>query len=123
MRKLTQKQIQFARKQFSAVEAMILENGGKRCAARSMYEFELQTICGTLSISLDVGFYIFSINCRFAEVRKAVEHFQATPDSPSFARLNPYSGKWNFNDTDATELVAEFLREIKPLLDGANMSI
>jgi hypothetical protein len=114
MRKLTQKQIQFARKQYSAVETMILENGGTRRGIRN--EFELQTVCGSISISLDVGFYIFSINCRFAEVQKAVEHFKTKPHSSPRSRLNPYSGKWNFNDTDATALVTEFFREINPLL-------
>ena len=116
MRKLTKKQIAFARKEFSVVETNILESGGKRRSAHN--EFELQTICGTLFISLDVGFYIFSINCRFAEVKRAVDHFNANPHSSSSSRLNRFSGKWNFNGTDATDLVTEFFIEINPLLNG-----
>ncbi len=108
MRELTKKQKKFARKEFEVVEAMILENGGKRCEFRSMYEFELPTMCGTLSISLNIGCYIFSINCRFAEVQKALEHFKSGQHLSSARRLNPYSGKWNFNGTDATNLVTEF---------------
>ena len=114
MRRLTKKQIEFARKEFSVVEANILESGGKRRTA--LNEFELQTVCGILSISLDVGFYIFSINCRFAEVKRAVDHFKSNPSSSS--RLNTFSGKWNFNGTDATDLVTEFFIEINPLLNG-----
>ena len=88
-----------------------------------MYDFELPTVCGTLSISLDVGCYIFSINCRFADVQRAVEHFKTKPHSPSFARLNPFSGKWNFNGTDATDLVTEFFLEINPLLNEVQKPI
>ena len=116
MRKLTKKQIEFARKEFSIVEANILESGEKRRDRRN--EFELQTVCGTLSITLDFGFYIFSINCRFADVQKAVAHFKSNPHSSSANRLNEYSGKWNFNGTDATDLVTKFFLEINPLLNG-----
>ena len=118
MRKLFKKQIEFAKKQFAVVEAMILDNGGKKHEIRSMYDFELPTVCGALSISLDAGFYIFSINCRFAEVQEAVAHFKSKPNSPSYSRLNPFSGKWNFNGTDATDLVTQFFLEINPLLNG-----
>ena len=121
MRELTNKQKNFARKEFSVVEAMILDNGGKRRGTRS--EFEIQTLCGTLSISLDIGCYIYSITCRFAEVKRAVEHFKTQPHSPSPSRLNPFSGKWNFVGTDATDLVSEFFMEINPLLDGTNRPI
>ena len=117
MRKLTKEQKQFARKEFVVVEAMILDNGGKKNEIRSMYEFELPTVCGILYISLDVGYYIFSINCRFAEVQKAVAHFKSNPQSHSPSRLNPFSGKWNFNGTDATDLVTAFFMEINPLLN------
>ena len=123
MRKLTKKQIELARKEFAVVEAMILDNGGKKHEIRSMYDFELPTLCGTLSISLDAGFYIFSINCRFVDVQKAVAHFKSKPNSPSFARLNPFSGKRNYNGTDATELVTEFVMEINPLLNGMQKPI
>ena len=126
MRKLTQKQTQFARKEFAVVEAMILDNGGKKREIRSMYDlydFELPTVCGTLSISLDVGYYIFSINCRFKDVQTSVEHFKTKPHSPSFSRLNPFSGKWNFNGTDATDLVTAFFMEINPLLNGMQKPI
>ena len=123
MKKLTKKQIEFARKEFSVVEAMILENGGKKNEIRSMYQFELPTVCGTLFISLDVGFYIFSINCRFAEVKRAVDHFKSNPQSSSASRLNPFSCKWNFNGTDATDLVTEFFIEINPLLNGSPKAI
>ena len=116
MKKLTKKQIEFACKEFVVVEANILESGGKRRTAKN--ELELQTVCGTLSISLNVGFYIFSINCRFADVKKVVDHFKSNPHSSSASRLNPFSGKWNFNGTDATDLVTEFFIEINPLLNG-----
>ena len=116
MKKLTTKQFEFARKEFSVVEANILESGGKRRTFPN--EFELQTVCGTLYISLDIGFYIFSINCRFADVKKAVAHFKSNPHLLSPDRLNPFSGKWNFNGTDATDLVTEFFIEINPLLNG-----
>ena len=116
MRKLTKKQIAFASKEFSVVEANILESGGKRRDRRN--EFDLPTVCGTIYISLDIGFYIFSINCRFADVRKAVDHFKSNPNSSSSSRLNTFSGKWNFNGTDATALVTEFFIEINPLLNG-----
>ena len=119
MRKLTKKQIEFARKEFLVVEANILESGGKRRGTRS--EFEIQTVCGTLCISLDIGSYIFSINCRFAEVQKALTHFKS--HSHSAGRLNPYSGKWNFNSTDATDLVTGFFIEINPLLNGTQRPI
>ena len=123
MRKLIKKQIEFARKEFAVVEAMILDNGGKKHEIRSMYDFELPTVCGTLSISLDVGFYIFSINCRFAEVQKAVAHFKTKPHSSSSSRLNPFSGKWNFNGTNATDLVTAFFLEINPILNGMQKPI
>ena len=116
MRKLTKKQIVFARKEFSVIEANILESGGKRRTFPN--EFELQTVCGTLYISLDIGYYIFSINCRFAEVKRAADHFKSNPHSSSSSRLNPFSGKWNFNGTVATDLVTEFFIEINPLLNG-----
>ena len=85
-----------------------------------LHQFISQTgsVCGTLFISLDVGFYIFSINCRFADVKKAVAHFKSNPHLLSPDRLNPFSGKWNFNGTDATDLVTEFFIEINPLLNG-----
>ena len=118
MRELTNKQKEFARKEFAVVETMILDSGGKRSETRSTNEFEIQTICGTLSISLDIGFYIFSISCRFADVRRAVEHFKTKPHSASLSRLNQHSGKWNFVGTDATDLVSAFFMEINPLLVG-----
>ncbi len=51
MRKLTKKQIEFARKEFAVVEANILESGGKRRAARN--EFELQTALSSSRWTLD----------------------------------------------------------------------
>jgi hypothetical protein len=123
MRKLTKKQCEFARKEFTIVEAMILDSGGVKHEIRKMYQFEIPTVCGTLSISLDVGYYIFSIHCRFADVRQAVEHFKNQSHSPSINRLNPFSGKWNFNDTDATDLVTAFFMEINPLLNGMQKPI
>ena len=52
MRKLTKKQIEIARKEFAVVEAMILDNGGKKYESRSMYEFELPTVYRSSSYTL-----------------------------------------------------------------------
>ena len=114
MRQLSNKQLELARKEFAVVRANILESGGKRRTFPN--EFEIQTVCGVLAISLDIGCNIHSINCRFADVPKAKAYFQSNRNLHSPTRLNPFSGKWNFNATDATDLVTMFFLEINPLL-------
>ena len=121
MRQLSKKQLELARREFALVGNNILESGGKRRTFPS--EFEIQTVCGMLAISLDIGCYIHSINCRSADVSKAKAYFEANPHLHSPTRLNRSSGKWNFNATDATDLATAFFLEIDPLLQRVQKSI
>lgn len=71
----------------------------------------LQTICGTLHITP----YGNWIACRFNDVEAAVARFGY---HPSYGRLNPCSGKWNFHfaAVPAADALAEFEAEVLPLL-------
>jgi hypothetical protein len=58
------------------------------------------------------------IACRFEDVKAACKHFGITlgRGMPN-TRLNPHSGKWNFQSTYAPdELVELFKAEVTPLL-------
>lgn len=60
------------------------------------YQYHIDTIAGKLKIHIsDDQSYVFSIFCRFDDVKKAVEEL----DGPAFQNLNEFSGKWNFHSS------------------------
>lgn len=61
------------------------------------HEYEVDTIAGLMGISLheDIeleGTSVFSIFCRFVDVKKAITIVDT--------EINPHSGKWNFHSSD-----------------------
>lgn len=74
--------------------------------------FIVQTRAGELKIHL----YGDLIACRFANVEAAKK---ALPRKSSSDRLNPYTGKWNFefgNHIDPYVSASEFIHELRNLL-------
>jgi hypothetical protein len=103
------------RKLVKLVREFVLTHGGMELEPSEIdgqgSKMALQTICGTLHITP----YGNWIACRFHDVQAAVARFGY---HPSYGRLNPWSGKWNFHFAAiaAEDALAEFEAEVLPLL-------
>ena len=108
----------------AAVEAFIRSIGGKKIGEKPRCpglekcgpEFAIQTVAGELTVH-PAGDWIA---CRFQDVEAAKRLLSFWPKE-ELARLNGFSGKWNFTDAQGGRFHAEsnlksFKRELKPLL-------
>ena len=80
------------------VKAVLKECGAVEYTGSSYtgYNYHIDTIGGKLDVRIDDDQdYIFSIFCRFDDVKKAVKML----DGPSYQHLNEFSGKWNFHSS------------------------
>lgn len=75
-----------------------------------MYPYAVETVAGTLRLDIHDSW----IACRFYDVERAKQHVCSDP----YARLNPHSGKWNWNGVDCLE---QFENKIRMLLQGRSL--
>ena len=77
------------------------------------YDYQMVVKAGLLYVSIHDNW----IACRFSTVERAIG---VTKDAGSFGRLNPYSGKWNFEFTasqiDSGEAIRFFRREVHRIM-------
>jgi hypothetical protein len=79
----------------------------------TVYSYRVQTPAG----DLDVSVHDVSICCRFRDVEAAKKLLGWTPGFIAQThRLNPYSGKWNFHETQRATLLYRFMNELDKLV-------
>jgi len=100
------------------VKQLVHEYGGipaKTKLTLSGYDYEMDTKAGPLGITLHEksdleGTSVFSIFCRFHDVKKANSLLTNS------AGLNQYSGKWNFHFKDEEHCLYAFETELKAVV-------
>jgi hypothetical protein len=104
---MTKKQAAAFRKDVLAVFGRL---GVKHLDDGGMYSDAVETVAGTLRLNIHDNW----IACRFHDVARAKQHVCSGP----YARLNPYSGKWNW---DGVDCVGQFEYEARMLLQAGNV--
>ncbi|WP_425953191.1 hypothetical protein [Ralstonia pseudosolanacearum] len=98
------------KKQAAAFKKQVLEVferlGVKLVDNGAMYPYAVETVAGTLQMAVQDDW----IACRFNDVALAKKHVYSGP----LARLNPFSGKWNWDG--AMTCLEQFERETQMLL-------
>lgn len=87
------------------VLAVFKRLGVKHLDDNGMYPYAVETVAGTLCLNIHDNW----IACRFGDVARAKQHFR----SGYYPRLNPHSGKWNWNGVDC---LGQFENETRMLL-------
>lgn len=82
------------------------------------YKYAIETMAGSLYLSIHEAekSAVFSVYCRFENPEKAKEIF----GDGTYGRLNPYSGKWNYHEYEAENLLQSLETNLTRILEPVN---